>query len=140
MLKPNSEQIDNFVLLMKKVTAILLFLLYGAASSGATLHFHYCMGKLQSVGVITESKDRCDNCGMTAGDNACCKDVHKTIKAQKDYQHAAIGFILPATVAPAHVYPVITKETPAIQYAQARFAHGPPGTVPLFVQFRNFRI
>lgn len=125
---------------MKKIAAILLILLYSAASSGATVHFHYCMGKLQGAGLLTPTKDRCGNCGMSKVKNACCKDVHKTIKAQKNYQHASISYnSTPFTTCMGDgALPVATHLRPAP--SKPILNEPPPGPTSLFTLFCTYRI
>lgn len=77
---------------MKKLIVFILSFVYIVASSGATLHLHYCMGKLVQLGLQHESANNCENCGMSkkskAGKN-CCKDEHKLIKSEKDQKLTA---------------------------------------------------
>ena len=55
---------------------------------GATIHFHYCMGKLVDWGIWQANGSKCSNCGMEknhkSNDNGCCKDEYKQIKNDKD--------------------------------------------------------
>lgn len=47
------------------------------------MHFHYCMGQLVEMGLVSTNSKKCDNCGMKA-DSAkdCCK--HETKQAKVD--------------------------------------------------------
>lgn len=67
---------------MKKFLVTILAIIYLATSTGATLHMHYCMGKIYSVDFI--KKDDCSKCGMKAN-NGCCRDEFKVIKI-KDHK------------------------------------------------------
>src|SRR5450432_3882623 len=78
---------------MKKVLATILAFVYLSSSMGATIHLHYCMGKLASWGLIDHESKSCAQCGMTKRSPAsqcmaakmnCCKDEHKQIKTDKD--------------------------------------------------------
>jgi hypothetical protein len=70
---------------MKKLFAIMLLLVYGLSSSGMTIHFHYCCGKLKKVD-LTSVKD--DQCGTKhkMGSKPCCdhKQVSLKLKAEQN--------------------------------------------------------
>ncbi len=120
---------------------------------GATVHFHYCMGKLISWGLHDHQNKNCTFCRMsdkaaynpcaTAGKN-CCKDEHKQIKTDKDqkatqsdvqilkfYPDALV--IAHPSLQDFHVYSFITEHPSA---------HAPPpaNNVPVFLLNCNFRI
>jgi hypothetical protein len=81
---------------MKKVLATILACIYLSSSMGATIHLHYCMGKLASWGLINHESKNCARCGMIkkspSSQNAqnmaakmnCCRDEHKQIKTDSD--------------------------------------------------------
>src|SRR5450432_202515 len=86
---------------MKKFFVSTMAFLYLSTSMGATIHMHYCMGKLISWGLINHASSRCATCGMqkdtgTHGGksfgNHCCKDEHKEIKTDKDQKSAQTVF------------------------------------------------
>ncbi|MDB5229553.1 MAG: hypothetical protein JWN76_358 [Chitinophagaceae bacterium] len=125
---------------MKKVTAIILLVLYGAASSGATIHFHYCMDKLRGINLLSSTKDRCDNCGMVKAKNACCKDVHKTFRTEKNHQGVTLSFVPPVFFNTPHEY-VINNSSYPVQEKPAQIqSRPPPLLVSLFTLFGNYRI
>lgn len=69
---------------MKKILITLMAVIYLGVSSGATVHFHYCMGQLINWGLAHKSKSTCDNCGMEKGDSEeCCKDEQQQLKVDK---------------------------------------------------------
>ena len=68
---------------MKKVFALILAILYMGTSTGATLHMHYCMGKLIDVKLWHSGRDK-DKCSKCNSVKKCCKDKHKTVKFEKD--------------------------------------------------------
>ncbi len=49
---------------MKKVLTTILAFVYLSTSMGATIHLHYCMGKLASWGLIDHESKNCTKCGM----------------------------------------------------------------------------
>jgi hypothetical protein len=78
---------------MKKLFTGILAFLYLSTSLGATIHIHYCMGKLISWSFANQESKNCSNCGMlknTSGeqalssDNHCCNDVQKEIRTTND--------------------------------------------------------
>jgi hypothetical protein len=82
---------------MKRVLASIFTILYLSTSLGASLHFHYCMGKLVSWGLISRESANCSFCGMPknispsknqVGKNNCCKDDHKEIRTAGDQKSA----------------------------------------------------
>ncbi|MGO4290182.1 HYC_CC_PP family protein [Chitinophaga sp. RAB17] len=72
---------------MKKFVTLILLFLYLGVSTGATVHVHYCMGKVSNWGWGHENKKHCDNCGIEkSSGKKCCKDEHKTFKITNDQQ------------------------------------------------------
>src|SRR5664279_5304158 len=78
---------------MKKVLTTILAFVYLSTSMGATIHLHYCMGKLASWGLINHESKHCAQCGMVKQKSSpqgmtakmdCCRDEHKQIKTDKD--------------------------------------------------------
>lgn len=71
---------------MKRIVIFILTLLYLGTTSGATVHFHYCMGKLVAWSFSHASQKHCFHCGMIKVDNGndCCQDQHKQVKIEKD--------------------------------------------------------
>jgi hypothetical protein len=138
---------------MKKIVATILAFIYLSTSMGATIHLHYCMGKLASWGLIDHESKNCAKCGMlkkttsahgiNAGMN-CCKDEHKQIKTDNDQK---------LSLAESFKYNVVSQSgllhEPAVQ--GIRFfsvsieypnTNAPPlsDKLPLFVVYRNFRL
>lgn len=137
---------------MKRVVASILAVLYLSTSMGATVHLHYCMGRLVGWGLVDHESRDCVSCGMakdapmsgcSVGMKNCCHDEHKHIqndRAQKPVQTwiewnlapallplPVSGSIVPMAIAPAIDRPV---------------ANGPPlvGLVAIFLRNCNFRI
>ena len=63
---------------MKKILAILLLLVYTAASSGTVMSAHFCMGELAGVSIGEKEQDACGYCGMD--DAGCCHDLLQVVK------------------------------------------------------------
>jgi hypothetical protein len=49
---------------MKKLFVAILAILYLSTSTGATLHVHYCMGRLAGWGLGHNNSKTCGKCGM----------------------------------------------------------------------------
>jgi hypothetical protein len=105
---------------MKKLIIGILAILYMGSSTGATVHMHYCMGKLVDIGLWHgEKASSCNKCGAKENNKSCkkkcCKDVHKLVKLDKDQKTAESAFQLVALtsfVTPDHYY-----DLPQVQIA-----------------------
>ena len=70
---------------MKKFVVLLLLLVYGSATMGATIHVHYCMNQLVGWSLIDSNDHPCQTCGMEKK-GSCCKDSKAQIKLAADQQ------------------------------------------------------
>jgi hypothetical protein len=138
---------------MKKVLATILALVYLSSSMGATIHLHYCMGKLASWGLINQEGKNCTRCGMVkkasgspsmASKMDCCRDEHKQIKTDKDQKLFPSEFFKYNNTSQ-----VIALNEPAVQSIKALSisieypnTNAPPlfDKLPRFILYRNFRI
>lgn len=78
---------------MKKFLSIILFIVYATASSGATISFHYCMGKFIGWDIDKDQSKNCDNCGMHKQEQqGCCNDAHASFKISKEQVTPVINF------------------------------------------------
>lgn len=80
---------------MKKFITFIVAVLFLSTSSGATVHMHYCMGKLADWGLTYEDSKTCDNCGMketVEKDNGCCKNENKFVKNITEQKAPESGF------------------------------------------------
>ena len=137
---------------MKRIIASILAVLYLSTSMGATVHLHYCMGRLVAWGLMDKESKDCISCGMakdvamkgcSVGMKNCCHDEHKHIqgdRAQKPAQSFVEWKGTPALVA----LPFTGWNEPVVfAPAIARpVANGPPltGKTPVFLRNCNFRI
>ncbi len=132
---------------MKKFITAILAVLYLGTSSGATIHMHYCMGKLADWGLSKNKSKTCPKCGMEKShksDNGCCKDEHKFLKddsaqklAENNLQMLQLFSVaIPAsfTELPAIDFPSVTEKNPT--------SHAPPRThgVAIYIFKRSFLI
>lgn len=132
---------------MKKVVAILLSLLYLGTSTGATIHVHYCMGKLAGWGVRQNEVRTCGNCGMEkvdGEDNGCCKDEHKFLKNVSDQKFVETAFQL--TGLTAHALIPVHKDFAFVAKASVAEAYpasnAPPrsSTIAAYILNRTFLV
>ena len=63
---------------MKKLLAILLLLVYTAASSGTVMSTHFCMGEFAGISIGEKQQEQCGYCGME--DAGCCHDLLQVVK------------------------------------------------------------
>lgn len=76
---------------MRKSLALIVAIVYLSTTTGATIHMHYCMGKLADWGLGHNRSKTCGNCGMEKSeekDNGCCKDEQKFVKNDNDQKTA----------------------------------------------------
>jgi len=114
---------------VKKLGATILIFIYLASSAGATLNFHYCMGRLSSWGIHDHQDHKCAVCGMEKKDqDGCCRDKYKKFQVDKAHQAADFAFEIPKIVPEksfCHSFtvpePLALAET-GVSYA----AHAPP--------------
>ncbi|MBK7345852.1 MAG: hypothetical protein IPI98_02770 [Chitinophagaceae bacterium] len=92
---------------MKKIVVILLLLIYGSATMGATIHMHYCMNELVGWGLWHGERDKeCGKCGMKEKKGGCCKDEHKQVKLKTEHQKSATAQYIQFLDVPALTTPV----------------------------------
>ena len=139
---------------MKKFVTTILAIVYLSSSFGATVHLHYCMGKLISWGLTDNNNSKnCTFCNMPkvegngnckVSKKGCCNDKHKQVKTEKDQKATASEFqfskLFPASDAISH------QALPDILFSSYLTGHptanAPPltGKQPVFLLNRNFRI
>lgn len=131
---------------MKRFVITLLAVFYLGVSSGATVHFHYCMGQLIDWGLSqekAESDKTCSNCGMIKGNaDDCCKDKQQEYKV-KDFQKSASSFFQVKVFA---LEPLAFNQLTETAVSSASLPHpvgnAPPRSekTPVFLRHCNFRI
>lgn len=131
---------------MKRTLLMILAVFYLGVSSGATVHFHYCMGQLVKLGLSQPLKPLCDFCKPTkkSCEKTCCKDDYKQAKidkAQKTtagvYQFKQIPAVLQATALWSFNFIAIPIET-----GKASLSNAPPleQDIPAFIRNCTYRI
>lgn len=132
---------------MKQFLVFILAFLYLGSSAGATVHLHYCMGKLVDIQVGDHDKKPCSGCSSKKENKckkSCCKDEHKMVKLEKDHQKSVEGqfhFVQPVAGATSFFF-----ELPSVYFleneAELPFSHAPPliHSVQLHLLHCNFRV
>ena len=80
---------------MKKFLTAILAVLYITTSTGATIHMHYCMGKMSDWSLDSKDSKSCGKCGMktsTKKGKGCCHDEHKFVKNNSDQKVSEASF------------------------------------------------
>jgi hypothetical protein len=73
---------------VKKLLTIALLLIYGLSSSGMTLQFNYCCGKLKSIKLTPLAKIACDM-KQPMGSKPCCDHRQVDLKIKSDQKAEA---------------------------------------------------
>jgi len=131
----------TFTSVKKFLLAILAFV-YISTSIGATVHVHYCMGKMADWGFGQNEDKTCNKCGMEQSDqkgNGCCNDENKLIKNNTDQKTTAAALQMAQLVAvdlPVSIYEIsttgftsVTEENPV--------SNAPPRSNSVAVYIRN---
>jgi hypothetical protein len=72
---------------VKKAAVILLLLIYGSSTAGATVHLHYCMNEFVGWSLLAEQNGTCGKCGMEEDESeGCCKNEHRHFQLKTDHQ------------------------------------------------------
>jgi hypothetical protein len=138
---------------MKKLLASILAVVYLSTSMGATVHFHYCMGRLVSWGLVEHSGKTCDFCGMQKigpsgecmlGMKNCCHEENKQLRNNKDQKTVQESYHVTKVSAPLADRPGLVWEDVIVvsSVLSQPVSHGPPfaNSLPVFLRNRNFRI
>lgn len=130
---------------MKRVLATILAVLYLGTSSGATVHFHYCMGELIKWGLNSDNSKVCSNCGMQKKKAAnCCKEESQHVKIEKAQSRTdspvQLKLVPQLISAELFMYPLFAKNSAAAQASQ--LIHAPPvySGIPPIILFCTYRI
>jgi hypothetical protein len=127
---------------MKKFFVAISAFVYIISSTGATMHMHYCMGKLADWGFGQNDSKTCSKCGMEKSsekDNGCCRDEQKFVKNDTVQQTAEAGLLLTHLTSIAVPVSFIEIPLPRFSYATEEnpLFHVPPRTGGVAVYIRN---
>ena len=130
---------------MKKLIITIFAIFYLGVSSGATAHFHYCMGELVNWSISPEKDHKCSNCGMEkANSKNCCKDQHQKLEVKDFTKSSEIAYQFNVSskelffssykeLEKVHAYSIIENNTISISPHRTQ-------ATPVFIRNRNFRI
>lgn len=122
---------------MKRLSLFLLVILYLVVSSGITLSFHYCMGKLADW-EWGAKEEVCSSCGHKHTSSDCCSTEAHFIKLIVD-QNAEYSSVMDFTPAILTLLPdlwgyFLLPVTVKNGYAHLGLSHSfRQGEVPLFI-------
>lgn len=135
--------INTFVTGLKKITTILIAVVYLAVTCGIVINMHYCMGKLAGISYhATAQSNHCDNCGMD--DSDCCND-HLQVVQFDNVQNsvATIDYKLPALkpiLQEHHYLEAILLQNLSTDIKQYSDSPPEPASQPLSILYCTFRI
>jgi len=127
---------------MRKSLALIVAIVYLSTTTGATIHMHYCMGKLADWGLGHNRSKTCGNCGMEKSeekDNGCCKDEHKFVKNDNDQKTAealVITFASQVIDLPIEYFSVLDIPVSSVTEKHP-VSHAPPRSNGVAVYIRN---
>ena len=124
---------------MKRLSAILLALIYIATTSGIVINTHYCMGEIAEIALGASNDAKCDTCGME--NEGCCHDDQQVLKLTDNHNYIAANLEIPAfesiSFEPAEQdYLFISAE----ESASHILIHSPPLPVSRNILFCVYRI
>lgn len=127
---------------MKNFLVIIVSLVYFTSVTGATVHVHYCMGRLANWGLGQDTSKTCGKCGMEKEEtknNGCCKDEQKFFKNTVDQKTAAAAFHITIPFSPALPCQVAETTIPYFNSFAAgiHFSHAPPRSNGVSLHIRN---
>lgn len=127
---------------MKEFAIILLMLFYGLSSSGMSVTFHYCCGKLDDITFTSDFKNNCLD-GEHFSKQKCCDNKKVDLKLKADQERTIkevnVNGSQPVSIPSAYrTVPLFPDEKPVNELPT-----GPPlvtSSNPLFIQNCVFRI
>ena len=138
---------------MKRFFASVMAFLYLSTSMGATLHLHYCMGKLVGWGLKSHESAACAFCGMEKKTDSstgiftkknCCRDDHKEIKTAGDQKLVQTEFQFLKLIPDVSLEyaPTFSSLQFHPEFSTQSVVNGTPkaGKQPVFLLNCNFRI
>jgi hypothetical protein len=126
--------------LLKKLAVILLLMVYGLSSSGMTIQFHYCCGKLKSIQLSPVSEKQCGMKYMPVSKKKCCDDKQVELKLKGDQKTEQAKFVLFAPDVLQREEFVFNSQ-PVVARALTPEIFAPPPLVnPLYIFYCVYRI
>lgn len=134
---------------MKRTLVAILAVFYMASATGTTVHFHFCMGRLVSAGLVHCDDDHfCSRCGMkkSTDKKGCCKDETKQFKSVDQIKTAPAAIIKACSefaLLPAYSVSPYVSLSYVVYHQTTPLAHAPPDlrhNCPIYIEVRNIRI
>lgn len=117
---------------MKKTVAILLLLIYGSTTMGATVYVHYCMDEFAGWSLFNGKDKKCGKCGKCGmqeeNKEGCCKDEHKQFKLKVDHQKVEVAQLFTLFISPGLSVPIVDFTFHSLLNITERYptGHAPP--------------
>ena len=121
-------------------------MLYLGTSSGATLHFEYCMGRLIKVGLADNHIKKHFPCGMgkmAKNPKKCCNEKQQQLKTEKSsIQNTTQVPPAQSAILLALLHYFLPNDRFACLQAQSPVAQSPPlnKKVPVYLNYCTFRV
>lgn len=139
---------------MKKMLVILLLCVYGFSATGATLHFHFCCGKLDDISLVAPDEvackmkapkpenAHCSKMAKPAEKKACCDEKQVSFKVKDAHSHAqAVKIFAAAYTVPKTLYGFDAVTEPlASSFIEPTIFAPPPLPRPLHQLYCTYRI
>jgi hypothetical protein len=126
---------------MKKLLTLFVILVYGAASVGATLHLHYCCGKLEKITFSAAHNKACPK--KDDAFKRCCDSKQVDFKIKADHEPGAKWIYVNKDLTPPFHTAAYYLLTPTQKIPVNEYATGPPlasSPIPLFIKNCVYRI
>jgi hypothetical protein len=130
----------SYICRVKRSLIAILAVFYLVISSGFTVNFHYCMGKLKTVKLQAIAGKLC---GCKAGENnKCCKSEYKLVKLQSEHKSVETSVMTPPAVEPCPLHhDLISPRAVAVSLQTPALLPGPPLIgKDIYIANRVFRI
>lgn len=132
---------------MKRIVVSFLLILYLGTSSGAAVHFHYCMEKLVSWSMTKQSGKLCDFCKMPLAESkkkSCCKEVkqHVKVESSQKVNQTVYKFDQPSTAIILPEFFVNYQAPIPVKIVREALSNAPPDgqRVPVYLKNCTYRI
>jgi hypothetical protein len=127
---------------MKKTFAVILSILYFAATTGATINLYYCQGKAVAENMAKTEMPSCSKCKMdkkVEDKSNCCQHEQKFVKLVNDQNIADVSFHIQKPV--STISPIVFFENNNLHLsplaAAYPFSNAPPGSSGITIYQRN---
>jgi hypothetical protein len=132
---------------MKRTLLTILAIFYLGVSSGAAVHFHYCMDKLVSWSMSKQSGKLCDFCKMPMAESkkkSCCKDVKQQVKVESSQKvnQTVYKFDQPSTAIISPELFVNYQAPVPVKIVREALSNAPPDgqALPVYLKNCTYRI